>query len=87
MQGLRRVDGDGIPYEKSDDSTLEGGGDTTEMDNPGRGGRATDFPNDIPGKGTPAELPGRGMPRTISNEDDDAGTFYAPECPVNRGHF
>ena len=35
----------------------------------------------------PAELPGGGMPRTSSDKDGDAGTFYALECPGHRGHF
>ena len=81
MQGLRRVDGGGIPDETSDDSTLEGGGDTTEMDNPGRRGRATDFPNEIPGEGRPSETPGGGMPGPSGDEDGNAGALPAPSCP------
>ena len=86
MQGVWGVDGGGIPDDSSDDSTWEGGGDTTDLENPGRGGRATDFTNDIPGKGKPAELPGGGMPRPSSEEDGNTGALPAPSCPQHRGH-
>ena len=49
MQVVRRVDGGGIPDESSDDSTWEGGGYTAAIENPGHGGRATEFPNDFTG--------------------------------------
>ena len=78
MQGVRVVDGGGIPGESPDYSTWEGGGDATELDNPGRGGRATDFPNDIPGKWRPAEMPVGEMPRPSGDEDGNAGAIPAP---------
>ena len=86
MQGVRRVDGGGIPDESSDDSAWEGGRDTTAMENPGRRGRATDFLNDIPGEGRPTELPGRGMPGPSGDEDSNAGALPAPACTQHRGH-
>ena len=49
MQGVQGVYGGGIPDESSYDSTWEVGGDTTEMENPGRRGRITVFSNGIPG--------------------------------------
>ena len=30
---------------------------------------------------------GGGIPRTSGDEDGDAGTFYAPKFPGNRGNF
>ena len=44
-------------------------------------------PHGLPRKGRPAELPGGGMPRTSGDEDGDAGTFHALECPGHRGNF
>ena len=49
MQGVQRVVGGGIPDESSDYLTWEGGGNTTAMEHPGRGGWALDFHNDFPG--------------------------------------
>ena len=53
----------------------------TEMEDPSRGGWATDFPNEIPGEGRPAELPGRGLPGPISDKDGNAGALPAPAYP------
>ena len=80
MQGVRIVGGGGISDKSSDDSTWKGGGDTEAMENPGRGGRDTKFPNCFPGEGRPAELPGGGIPGTSCNEDGNAGALTAPEC-------
>ena len=85
MQGVRRVDGGGIPDESSDESTWEGGGEMSAMENPGRGGRATAFLNDFPGQGSPAEMPGGGVPRPSGDEDRNAGALPAPVCPQHRG--
>ena len=54
---------------------------------PANGGRATDFQNDLPVEGRPAELPGGGIPRTSDNKEGDTGPFYAPACPGHRGNF
>ena len=86
MQGVRRVVGGGIPDDSSDDSTWEGGGETTAMDHPRRGGWATDFQNDFTSKGRPAELPVGGMPGPSGDEDSNAGALTALTCPRNRGH-
>ena len=86
MQGVWRVDGEGISDEYSDDSTWDGSGDTVAMENPRRGVRATDFQNDLPVEGRPAELPGGGMPGPSDNEDGNAGALPAPACPQHRGH-
>ena len=51
------------------------------MENPGRGGRATDFMNDFPSKGRPAELPGGGMPGPSGDEDGNMGALPTPACP------
>ena len=53
MRCMRRVVGGGIPDESCDDSTLEGGRDTTAMYHPGRGDWASDFQDDLPGDGRP----------------------------------
>ena len=86
MQRVRLDDGGGIPGESPDESTWEGGGDATELENPGRWGQTTDFPNGIPGEGRPAELPGEGMHGPSGDKDRDVGAIPAPECPRNRGH-
>ena len=56
------------------------------MDNPDREGRATDFLNDFPGEGRPAELTGGGMPGPIGDEDSNADALPAPECPRHCSH-
>ena len=81
MQGVRRVVGDGIPDESPDDSTWEGGGNTTAMEHPSRGVWASDFQNDFTGKGGPVELPGGGIPVPNGDEDFNAGAIFVPECP------
>ena len=52
-----------------------------DLENFGHGGRAADVLHFIPGQGRPTELPGGGMLRMSDDEDDGAGTFYAPACP------
>ena len=86
MQRVRLDDGGGIPGESPDESTWEGGGDATELENPGRWGQTTDFPNGIPGEGRPAELPGEGMHGPSGDKDRDVGALPAPACPRQRGH-
>ena len=49
MQGVRIFVGGGIPDKSYDDSTWEGGGDTTEMEHTGLRGWASEFQNDFPG--------------------------------------
>ena len=78
MQGVQGVDGGGIPDKSSDDSTWEGGGDKTELENPGRRGRAAEFRMTFPAKGGQRRCPvevclGRVATRTVMrvhlNED------------------
>ena len=80
MQEVQRVDGGGIPDKSYDDSTREGGGDTTEKNNPGRGGWATDFPNDTPGKRRTVKLPSGRIPGASGDKDVNAGALLAPAC-------
>ena len=80
LQGVRRDDGGGIPGESPDDSAWAGGRDTTELDNHGRGGRATDILSVITYQGRPVELPSGGMPRPSGDEDGDVGALPAPSC-------
>ena len=86
MQGVRRVAGVGIHEDSSDDSTWEGGGNTTVTEHTGRRGWDLDFHNAFPGKGRPAELPGGGMPGPSGNEDGNVGALLAPACLRHRGH-
>ena len=86
MRILRRVVGGGISDNSYDDSTWEGGGNTTAMDHPVRGGWALEFQDDLPEEGRSAELPGRGMPGTSGDEDGNAGALPAPSCPRHRGY-
>ena len=86
MQGVRGDDGGGIPGESPHDSTQEGGGDRTELENPGRRGRATEIPNGIPSKGRPVELPGGGMPGPSGYKDGNAGALNSPECTQHHGY-
>ena len=87
MQGVRGDDGGRMPGESPDDSTWEGGGDATVLENPGRGGRATDFMNGIPGEGRPVEIPSREMPGPSGDKDGNAGAIPAPACPRHRGNY
>ena len=50
-------------------------------------GRAADLTHVLTGQGRPAELPGEGVSRTSGDKDDDADTFFAPECLGHHGHF
>ena len=81
IQGVWGDDGGGIPGESSNESTWNSGGDATELENPGRGVWATNFPYGIPSKGRLAELPSGGMPRPNGDEDSNAGALLAPACP------
>ena len=84
---MRGDDGGGIPGESPDDSEWEGGRDATELDNPGRGGRATEISYGIPGQGRHADLTGGGMPGPSGDKDGDAGELPAPACPRHLGHY
>ena len=57
------------------------------MEHPGRGGWTSDFQNDFPGKGRPADLPGGGMPGPSGDEDGNAGALPAPACPRLCGNY
>ena len=78
---MRRVVGGSIPDESCDDSTLEGGGYTTSMEHPNRGGWVLDLQDDLPGEGIPTELPSGGMPGPSGDKDGNAGALPAPACP------
>ena len=83
---MRGVDGGGIPGESPDDSAWAGDRGATELDNPGRRGRAMDISNGLPGQGRPAELLGGGMPGPSGDKYGDAGALPALACPKQRGH-
>ena len=51
------------------------------MAHPVHGYRASDYQDDFPGEGRPAELPGGGMPGPSGDEDGNAGAIPAPACP------
>ena len=85
MRRMQRVVGDGIPDEPYDDSTWEGGEYTTSMEQPGRRDWTSDFQNDLPGEGGPAELPSGGMPGPSGDKDGNAVSLPAPECPQHHG--
>ena len=86
MWSVQRVVGGGTPDDSYDDSTWEGGGNTTAMDHPGRGGWALEFQGDLPGKGRTAELPGGGMPGPSDNKDVNAAALPASACPQHLGY-
>ena len=83
---MRGDDGSGIPGESSDDSTWEGGGDTTELENTVRKGRATDISNVIPGEWRPKETPSGGMPGPSGDKDGNEGAIPALVCPRHHGN-
>ena len=87
MRRIWRVVGGGISVKSYDDSTWEGDRDTSAMEQPGRGDWASEFQDDLPGKGRPAELPGGGMPGQIGNKDENAGAIPAPACPRHHGYY
>ena len=87
VQGVWGRDGGRIFGGAKDDMAWASGIGDTKLENLGHGGRAADVMHVLSGQGRPAELPGGGMPRTISNEDGNAGPFSAPACPGHRGHF
>ena len=82
---MKRAVGGRIPVESYDESTWEGGGDTSEMEHPGRGDRASELQDDLHGEGRNAELSSGGMPGNIGNEDGNAGALRVTECPRHRG--
>ena len=55
------------------------------MENPGRGDWASDFQNDLPGQGRPADLPSGRIPRQSGDKDSNAGALLALACPQHRG--
>ena len=87
VQGVQGGYGGGIFGGAQDDTAWSSDRGDTEPKNLGHGGRSTDIPHGLPCQGRPTELPGGGMTRTSGNEDGDAGTFYAPACPGQHGHF
>ena len=87
VQGVRRGDDGGIIGRAHDDTAWASGRGEMELEKLGHRGRSVDVPHGLPVQGRPAELPGGGMPRTSGDEDDDAGTFYAPSCPGHLGNF
>ena len=86
LQGVRVYDVGGIPGKSPDDLEWEGGRDTTDLENPFRGGQDTEISNGIPGQSRPVELPGGGMHGPSGNKDRDAGAFPATACPRHNGH-
>ena len=87
VQGMRGGDGGGIIVGTQDDVAWASGRGEIELENLGHGGRAADVSHGLTSQGRLAELPIRGIPRTSGDEDGNAGTFSAPECPGYRGHF
>ena len=87
VQGLWGGYGDGIIDRAHDDTAWASGRGDMDMENLGHEGRSADVPHALTGQGRPADLPGGGIPRTSGDEDDDAGTFYAPACTGHRGNF
>ena len=82
---MRRVVGDRIPVELYDDSTWEGGGDTSAMEHPIHGQSASDLQDDIPGEGSTAELSRDRMPGHSGEYDGDAGALLSPACSRHCG--
>ena len=86
IRRMRRVVGGRIPVESYDDSTWEGGGDTSAMEHPGHRGWASDLQDDLPGEGRPVELSSGGMPGQSGGEGGNAGAILARECPRHCGN-
>ena len=84
MQG---GDGGGIIGGTQDDTIWASSRGEMELEKLIHWGRAADVPHGLTGQGRPADLPSGGIPRTSSNEDGYAGTFFVPACPVHRGYF
>ena len=55
------------------------------MEHPGRGDWASDFQDELPGEGRPAELPSGVMPGQSGDEDGNEGALLVPACPQHRG--
>ena len=86
LQGVQGEDGGGILGKSYDESAWAGGRGATELENPGHGGRTTDFSNGFPIQGRPAELSGGGMTGPSVKEDGNEGSLPTPACPQHRGH-
>ena len=82
---MRIVVGSRVPVESYDDSTWEGGGDTSAMEHPGRGDWASDLQDDLPGKGRPSELSSGRMPGRSSYKYGNAVELMVPECNQHHG--
>ena len=87
LQGVRGGDGGGIFGREQDDTAWASGRGETELENLDHRGRAADVSHGLPGQGSPAELSGGGVYRKSGYKEGDAGTFSAPACPGNCGHF
>ena len=57
------------------------------MEHPDRGGWASEFQDDLPGEGRPAELPGGGMPGPSGDEDGNAGALPAPAFTRHHSYY
>ena len=78
---MRRSVDSRFPVESYDESTWEGGRDTSAMKHPGRGDWASDLQDDLPGEGRPAEIPSGGMPGQSGDKDGNVGALREPSCP------
>ena len=87
MKGVWGGDGRWIISGAHDYTTWASGKGDMDLENLGHGGITVDVPHGIPVQGRPADLPVGGMPRTSGDDDGNAGTFSAPACPGDRGHF
>ena len=85
-RSVRRAVSGVIPDESSDDSTWEGGGNMTAMEQPGRGVWTSDFQDDLTSKGSPAEMPGGGMPGQSGEKDGNTGALPTLAYPKHRGN-
>ena len=87
MWQVRRVVGVRIPVKSYDDSTWEGGVDTSAMEHPGCGDQASDLQDELPREVRTAELSSGGIPGKSGDEDGNAGALRAPACHRHHGDY
>ena len=80
VRKVRKDVGGRISIKSSDESTWEGGGETTTMGHPGRRKGPPGMPDVLPGKGVTADMPHGGVPGESVDKDGNAGAIRAQVC-------
>ena len=82
---MQRDVGGRIPVKSYDESTREGGRETAEMEQTGRGDWTPDLQDVLSGERRTAEMPSGGVPGQSGYEDGNKGELCATSCHQHHG--